>query len=65
MKADATIVLRQPRAAAGIVQQREEKRMANAKVAVIGAGNVGATTALALAQLNIADIVMTSPAAAS
>lgn len=33
--------------------------MANAKVAVIGAGNVGATTTLALAQLNIADIVMT------
>ncbi|NQT82152.1 malate dehydrogenase [bacterium] len=33
--------------------------MANAKVAVIGAGNVGASTALRLAQLNIADIVMT------
>jgi malate dehydrogenase len=33
--------------------------MANAKVAVIGAGNVGATTALSLAQLNIADVVMT------
>lgn len=33
--------------------------MATPKVAVIGAGNVGATTTLALAQLNIADIVMT------
>jgi len=33
--------------------------MANAKVAVIGAGNVGATTALGLAQLNIADVVLT------
>jgi malate dehydrogenase len=33
--------------------------MANAKVAIAGAGNVGATTALALAQLNIADVVMT------
>lgn len=33
--------------------------MANAKVAVIGAGNVGASTALRLAQLNIADILMT------
>lgn len=32
--------------------------MANAKVAVIGAGNVGATTALSLAQLNIADVVL-------
>jgi malate dehydrogenase len=32
--------------------------MANAKVAIIGAGNVGATTALSLAQLNIADIVL-------
>jgi malate dehydrogenase len=33
--------------------------MANAKVAIIGAGNVGATTALRLAELNIADIVLT------
>ncbi len=33
--------------------------MANAKVAVIGAGNVGATTALRLAQLNVADVVLT------
>lgn len=33
--------------------------MAKAKVAVIGAGNVGATAALSLARLNIADIVLT------
>jgi malate dehydrogenase len=33
--------------------------MANAKVAVIGAGHVGATTTLRLAQLDIADIVLT------
>ena len=32
--------------------------MANAKVAIVGAGNVGATTALSLAQLNIADIIL-------
>ncbi len=33
--------------------------MANMKAAIIGAGNVGASTALKLAELNIADIVMT------
>lgn len=33
--------------------------MPKAKVAVIGAGNVGATTALRVAQLNVADIVLT------
>lgn len=33
--------------------------MPKAKVAVIGAGNVGATVALRLAQLNVADIVLT------
>jgi malate dehydrogenase len=33
--------------------------MSNAKAAVIGAGNVGATAALRLAQLNVADIVLT------
>ncbi len=33
--------------------------MPDPKVAVIGAGNVGATTTLMLAQLNIADVVMT------
>jgi malate dehydrogenase len=33
--------------------------MSNAKVTVVGAGNVGATTVLALAQLNVADIVLT------
>jgi malate dehydrogenase len=33
--------------------------MANAKVAVIGAGHVGATTALRLAQLDMADVVLT------
>jgi len=33
--------------------------MANAKVAVIGAGHVGATTALRLAQLDIADVILT------
>ncbi len=33
--------------------------MLNSKVAVIGAGNVGATTALRIAQLNVADIVLT------
>lgn len=33
--------------------------MPKPKVAVIGAGNVGATTALRIAQLNVADIVLT------
>jgi malate dehydrogenase len=36
----------------------EEDIMANAKVAVIGAGHVGETAALKLAQLNVADIVL-------
>jgi malate dehydrogenase len=33
--------------------------MPKAKVAVVGAGNVGATTVLRIAQLNVADIVLT------